>query len=170
VSNNQNRRLTADEREALGSLLREIRSRLDSMAGANAELRFALNRRLYRLLSYDERGTPAFRKKLKEKKLAEQGGNCPLCSEPLELRDSELDRISASVGYTAANTRLVHHACHRKDQQRKGFSDTSAGVIFVEEADEGPGAWLNAKPAISDEAAVPELPEDVAKDYDGSPM
>jgi hypothetical protein len=26
------------------------------------------------------------------------------------------------------------------------------------------------KPAIFDEAAVPEMPEGVAKDYDGSPM
>ena len=170
MSNNRNRRLTPEERSDLGSLLHEIRGHLDAMAGPNAELRFALNRRLYRLLSYDERGTPAFRKKLKEKKLAEQGGNCALCLQPLELRDSELDRISASVGYTAANTRLVHHACHRKDQQRKGFSDTSAGVIFVEEADEGPGVWLNAEPAISDEAGVPEMPDDIAKDYDGSEM
>jgi hypothetical protein len=31
------------------------------------------------------------------------------------------------------------------------------------EADEGPGVWLNAKPAISDEAAVPEMPEGVAR-------
>ena len=47
----------------------------------------------------------------------------------------------------------------------------SAGVIFVEENGDGPGVRLKkAKPAISDEAAVPEMPEGVAKDYDGSAM
>jgi transcriptional regulator with XRE-family HTH domain len=47
----------------------------------------------------------------------------------------------------------------------------AAGAIFVEENGEGPGVRLRkAKAAISDEAAVPEMPEGPAKDYDGSPM
>jgi hypothetical protein len=45
----------------------------------------------------------------------------------------------------------------------------SAGVIFVEENGEGPGVRLRkGRPAISDEAAIPETPKDVP--YDGSPM
>jgi transcriptional regulator with XRE-family HTH domain len=44
----------------------------------------------------------------------------------------------------------------------------AAGVEFI--ANDGGEAWVRLKPAISDEAAVPEMPEGVAKDYDGSPM
>ena len=51
---------------------------------------------------------------------------------------------------------------------RKRLPDPRGNI--VEEAGEGPGVWLNAEPAISDEAAVPEMPEGVAKDYDGSAM
>jgi hypothetical protein len=50
------------------------------------------------------------------------------------------------------------------------YALSTAGVTFVEKADEGPGVWLNARPAISDDAAVPEMPKGVAKDYDGSAM
>jgi hypothetical protein len=47
----------------------------------------------------------------------------------------------------------------------------AAGVIFVEENGEGPGVRLRKpKPAVSDEAALPEMPKGAAKDYDGSPM
>jgi hypothetical protein len=34
----------------------------------------------------------------------------------------------------------------------------------------GAAGDLGVKPPISDEAAVPAMPEDVAKDYDGAPM
>jgi transcriptional regulator with XRE-family HTH domain len=45
----------------------------------------------------------------------------------------------------------------------------SAGVIFVEENGEGPGVRLKkARPAISDEAAIPETPK--GDPYDGSPV
>jgi transcriptional regulator with XRE-family HTH domain len=45
----------------------------------------------------------------------------------------------------------------------------AAGVIFVDENGEGPGVRLRkSRPAISDEAAIPETPKD--EPYDGSPM
>jgi transcriptional regulator with XRE-family HTH domain len=44
-----------------------------------------------------------------------------------------------------------------------------AGVIFVEENGEGPGVRLKkARPAIGDEAALPEIPK--GEPYDGSAM
>jgi transcriptional regulator with XRE-family HTH domain len=47
----------------------------------------------------------------------------------------------------------------------------AADVEFIAENDGGAGVRLRkARPAISDEAAVPEMPEGVAKDYDGSAM
>jgi hypothetical protein len=58
--------------------------------------------------------------------------------------------------------RWARQACERAVKSGRGN--------IIEEADEGPGVWLNAEPAISDEAAVPEMPEGVAKDYDGSAM
>ena len=46
-----------------------------------------------------------------------------LCGEPFTEGDEpELDRADAPAGYTDGNTRLVHHRCHRLDQQQKGFS------------------------------------------------
>lgn len=44
-----------------------------------------------------------------------------MCDEPMGVKDSELDRADPVDGYTAENTRLVHHACHRADQAEKGF-------------------------------------------------
>jgi hypothetical protein len=49
-----------------------------------ARLAFALRRYVYKNLSYDERGTPAERTKLKLAKLMEQDGKCayPDCPVP----------------------------------------------------------------------------------------
>jgi len=75
-------------------------------------------------LIYDERGTPALRRNLKKLKYAEQGGKCFICGVALESagRNAELDRINAVDGYSAANTHLVCHECHRADQERKRFT------------------------------------------------
>jgi hypothetical protein len=49
---------------------------------------------------------------------------------------------------------------------------SAAGVDFIEENGGGAGVRLRKpqSPAISDEAALPEMPERAADDYDGSPM
>jgi hypothetical protein len=44
-----------------------------------------------------------------------------MCEEPMDVKGSELDRADPVDGYTAENTRLVHHACHWADQATKGF-------------------------------------------------
>jgi hypothetical protein len=67
-------------------------------------------------LMYDERGKPMQRRKVKEQKWKEQRGKCAICSGDLPETEAELDRIEAALGYTRENTRLVHHACHRREQ------------------------------------------------------
>jgi hypothetical protein len=114
-----NRKLTATEIATAVTLHNSIRKRLDKISAGDPELLFALRRRLVVKLTHDERGTPAHRNKIKRLKRAEQNGMCPICSKELPPKYAELDRFSASAGYTTENTRLVHHDCHIRDQAEK---------------------------------------------------
>lgn len=116
-----NRKLTTVEIAAAVKLHNSIRKRLDKLSAGESELLFALRRRLVVKLTHDERGTPAHRNKIKRLKRAEQNDMCPICSKELSLKYAELDRFSASAGYTMENTRLVHHDCHIKDQAEKAY-------------------------------------------------
>jgi len=73
-------------------------------------------------LIYLERSKPADRKKLKIQKFKEQNGLCTICGEALPTSGAELDRKEAIKGYTPENTHLVHHDCHIKDQEGKGYA------------------------------------------------
>lgn len=116
-----NRKLTPVEIPASVKLHTSIRKRLDALSAGDAELMFALRRRLIVKLTHDERGTPSHRNKIKRLKRAEQNGLCPICSKELPLKYAELDRFKASAGYTMENTRLVHHDCHIEDQKQKSY-------------------------------------------------
>ena len=115
------RRLTSDEAAQADALLVEVRAMVTDAAGGDPVLLFALRRRLFTRLMYWERSTPAERTKLKAAKHRAQLGLCAICAEPMKVKGSELDRADPVEGYTAENTRLVHHECHRKDQETKGF-------------------------------------------------
>jgi len=78
-----NRRLTANELHHAGRLLDGIRARLDDLSLGDRELLFALRRKVYKELSYDERSKPSVRKRLKVAKLTEQNGICVICGESL---------------------------------------------------------------------------------------
>jgi hypothetical protein len=97
---------------------------LDGAAGVDRELRFALNRKLYKELSYVERGKPMNRRLLKLKKYGHQRGLCGHCGKelPESGRNAHLDRFSAIEGYTMENTELIHSECHLLRQEAKGFS------------------------------------------------
>jgi hypothetical protein len=114
-----NRKLSVTEIAAANDVLTMIRNALAGKSSGDPELLFALRRRLIVKLTHDERGTPAHRSKLKRLKREQQVGVCPICSDELPLKYAELDRLVASAGYTVENTRLVHHECHIKDQQKK---------------------------------------------------
>jgi hypothetical protein len=121
------RRMTDDELAAARGILHDLRQRITEAGKSDPVFTFALRRYLYKNLSYDERGTPAQRTKLKLQKLIEQAGKCPYakCSEPDRIMtkadEPELDRIDPVKGYTSENTTLVHHGCHRHSQDTRGY-------------------------------------------------
>lgn len=117
-----NRRLTDDERAALVPLLTETRARLLALADGDAELHWALRRRLWNQLQYDERLKPPYRAALKKKKRAEQNGLCNICKEPLPEKGAILDRHKAMDGYTADNTQLLCLECDTEKQRGLGYT------------------------------------------------
>ena len=117
-----NRRLTPPEIASLKELQDVTVAALQFLAGDDAELLFALRRRLYTRLMHLERGTPMHRTKLKRLKWKAQGEKCAICDKAMEQKGSELDRFKASDGYTVENTRLVHYECHVADQGAKGYA------------------------------------------------
>lgn len=118
-----NRTLSEREKSTGRSLLKSIQTRIKKLSAGDRRLYLAYNRWILKHLIYDERGTPAQRKKLKKQLYADQGGRCAACKRPLEPegRNAELDRFDAFTGYVATNTQLLHHSCHREDQERKKF-------------------------------------------------
>jgi len=117
-----NRNLSAEDLKHANELLKDIRSRLDGLAGGDPLLRFAYRRKVVKELSYDERGKPGARGKLKALKWGLQSRLCAHCREEMPLKYSELDRKSAVDGYTVENTELVHAQCHQARQAAKGYT------------------------------------------------
>lgn len=118
-----NPQLTASQRESLfAPLFRQTKEELLRLSGGDQRVLWALRRKLAKELMYLERSTPAARTKLKARKWAEQGGVCPVCTQPLPQKNAELDRFEAFLGYTAENTRLVHHDCHIAEQAKKKYA------------------------------------------------
>jgi hypothetical protein len=113
--------LTETEREAGRRIVDTARRSISKVAKKNYTLLWALRRYVYTRLIYDERGTPMQRRSLKRKKMISQGGLCAICRRQLPKSGAELDRRRAVRGYTERNTRLVHHECHRRSQEEKGF-------------------------------------------------
>ncbi len=89
-----NRQLTKEELGQLFSpLLEEVRSKLVALSAEDDELLWALRRKLFKELTYDERGKPTQRKKLKAEKRAEQDNKCAVCEASLPAKYTVLDRI-----------------------------------------------------------------------------
>lgn len=89
--------------------------------------------------------------------------------EPKELAAAskiplpEIERTEAVRGPLAASAGRIEFIV-------AAFS--AAGVEFIEENGGGAGVRFRVPqaPAISDEAALPEMPKSAADDYDGGPM
>lgn len=117
-----NRQLTAQELENLARpLLAEVEERLRVLAAGDANLFWALRRKLYKELMYGERGKPMRRVALKKAKRAEQSDRCALCDELLPAKGSVLDRLEAIGGYTPGNTRLLCPKCDVQVQCERGY-------------------------------------------------
>lgn len=117
-----NPRLTPDQLDLARALLDEVRARLVDLSNGDKELLFAYRRKVYKELMHDERSKPMVRRRLKQLKMKEQEGLCPLCNEPLPEQGAVLDRARAVDGYTPENTRLIHAACDVAYQAAKGYT------------------------------------------------
>jgi hypothetical protein len=79
------RRTTANrrkDREPIQAASSALHADLEDTA-TDAHNLWALRRKMFKTLSYQERGTPVHRRKLKRQKYAEQNGPCAICSEAL---------------------------------------------------------------------------------------
>ena len=118
-----NRRLSEFELETIARpLLAETRERLIALSKGDAELLWALRRKIYKELVYDERSKPMVRMALKRRKFAEQKGICAICQKELFPKGSVLDRFEAMKGYTSINTRLICVPCDTKVQTKRGYA------------------------------------------------
>ena len=117
-----NRQLTDSERNEVGHLLDRIRSDIAALAHGNEELVFAIRRKIYKELGYDERGKPMLRKALKFKKWQQQKGLCAICGQELPESYSVLDRLEAIGGYTVENTRLICKDCDTEHQRSRRYA------------------------------------------------
>src|SRR6185312_4199599 len=120
-----NRTLTDEElKKVFQPLWGQILFLIGKAAASDNELRFAINRKVCKELSYLERGKPGLRRQIKLKKYAQQHGTCPECGKDLPEfgKDADLDRKNAMLGYTLENTELVHAECHRKRQADRNYS------------------------------------------------
>ena len=113
--------LSDDQLTTVRALLEVVRLELSKISAGDVKVLHHARRYLQKRLEFDERSTPAARAKLRLTLMATQQGKCAMCNEPLPPRDSELDRRDPVLGYTEDNCRLVHHACHRKEQAAKNY-------------------------------------------------
>jgi hypothetical protein len=118
------RKLSEQELKMTNSLLEEVRQSIQKLSGNDSDLRFAIRRKIAKELSYDERGKPTQRKKLKLKMLRLQNGLCANCNKPLPLlaRGAVLDRQNAMAGYTVENVKLICRSCDDKLQESRSFT------------------------------------------------
>ena len=117
------RKLTKEEREQLADpVLNRVRKQIRKAAGGDAELEFAIRRRVRRLLEYDERGSPQQRARLKRRKRKQQGGVCVDCNGPLPEKGAVNDRNKAMHGYTDANVDLRCPSCDTAKQENSKYS------------------------------------------------
>lgn len=123
-----NERMSKSQLETARQILTDVRQRISEAAQDDERFTFLLRRYVSKNLSYDERGDPQERTKIKLEKLSEQKGKCAYSNCPTPERimtkedEPELDRLEAIKGYTKENTVLVHHDCHRMSQKQKGFA------------------------------------------------
>jgi hypothetical protein len=117
-----NRRLSAAELHTANDLLAKVRKELEHLSDGDADLLFALRRKVAKELVYDERDKPMIRRALKRKMRGLQDGICPLCHEQLPETYCVLDRFNAGDSYVETNVRLICEPCDRRIQRERGYT------------------------------------------------
>jgi len=116
------RRLTESELEKARAILAMTRNQIARVAGTDQSLLWALRRKVYKELVYDERSKPMARRMLKFKLFARQKGLCAGCAGELPEKYSILDRREAMKGYTEVNCKLLCSECDRKAQAKRKYA------------------------------------------------
>ena len=120
-----NRRLTEPELEWAGELLKEISDSLGERSGGDADLLFALRRKIFKELIYAERKRPMERVKLKRDTRALQNDRCAICQNPLPPSYTVLDQLEAARGYVPGNVRVLCEQCDRAIQMKRRYATKS---------------------------------------------
>jgi hypothetical protein len=120
--------LTEDEVKRAYELLERIRNDLKVLAEGDAGRLFAYRRKIAKELTYDERGKPAKRKRLKVAMYKLQDGKCAEHGGEMPLKGSILDRKSPIKGYTKENVELICRACDEKRQWTVAVPEGSPDV------------------------------------------
>lgn len=116
-----NPQLNKEQQIKASKLIDQIRESIITLADNNPELIFAFNRKVSKMLVYDERSSPYERRKLKKIMRLKQHNICPICSKELPSTYSVLDRNEALKGYTEDNVKLICEDCDRKIQKERGY-------------------------------------------------
>lgn len=116
------RRLTPAERsEKADPIIARVRRMIREAAMGDAELEFAIRRRVWNKIGQDERSLRD-RIRLKKLKRRTQQGMCAVCGEQLPKKGSVLDRLKTMDLYTEANTRLLCPKCDREIQEGRKYA------------------------------------------------
>jgi 5-methylcytosine-specific restriction endonuclease McrA len=116
------RRLTPAERtDKADPIIAKVREMIRDAATGDAELEFAIRRRVWNKIGQDERSLKV-RIALKKLKRTKQDGKCTLCGGPLPAKGSVLDRLKTMDLYTEANTRLLCPDCDRRVQEERRYA------------------------------------------------
>lgn len=114
--------LTSEELSTLSQpLLNEVQNLLEKFSGGDAELLWALRRKLVKQLQAEEKGRQRDIRELKAYKRGEQRGKCARCSEVLPEKGAVLDRFKGMIKYSPENTRLLCPSCDRAVQAERGY-------------------------------------------------
>ncbi|OGJ43318.1 hypothetical protein A3J23_00995 [Candidatus Peregrinibacteria bacterium RIFCSPLOWO2_02_FULL_48_14] len=116
-----NRNLNTLELKKVNTLLGRVRKSILEYSNGDLDLEFALRRKIYKELTYDERGKPHLRMKLKKKKRVSQNNLCTSCKQILPLKYAVLDRLNAKDGYTEENTNLICPDCDTEIQRSRSY-------------------------------------------------
>jgi hypothetical protein len=91
--------------------------------------RWAANRRTFNKMMQVERSTPAHRTALKKAILAEQGGLCASCGQPIIAKGAVNDRYEAVKGYCKGNVRVICQLCDTSIQQSRGYKEAAQSSL-----------------------------------------
>jgi DNA-directed RNA polymerase subunit RPC12/RpoP len=116
------RKLTPTERtERADPIIAKLREMIHQAAMGDAEVEFAISRRVWNKIGQDERPLKD-RTALKKLQRKKQNGKCATCNKPLPKKGAVLDRLKTMDLYTEENTRLLCPECDSRIQEERRYA------------------------------------------------